>query len=115
MISLLDSAYIFPNNNYSVPKNDFMHNTEKYVKERNYIWQLYYVYLSSVNRVNIYSGDIRFCQSEAYDIYDELIYTFDGSEPDMSENSVQMFTYYDYREALNISENRCLISIKTEW
>ena len=74
-----------------------------------------YDYLPSVNRVNIFSGDIRFCQPEAYDIYDQLIYTFDGRKPDLSENASRMFAYYEYRNPLKISKNWYLISLKTEW
>jgi hypothetical protein len=74
-----------------------------------------YDYLPSVNRINVYCGEIRFCQSEAYDIYEQLIYTFNGNKPDLSENASRMFAYYEYRNPLKISKNWYLISLKTGW
>lgn len=93
-------------------KNDISCNTDIDVLES---FNRLYDYLPSVNRVNIHSNDIRFCQPETHDIYDQLIYTFDGNAPDMSENAAQMFTYYEYREPLNISKNWYLISLKYEY
>lgn len=73
-----------------------------------------YDYIPSVNRILVYKNDIGFVQPEAYDIYDELVFTFDDRKPDISENSTDYF-YYDYNEfrrPLKISENWYLISPK---
>lgn len=74
-----------------------------------------YDYIPSVNRILVYKNDIRFVRSEAYDIYEQLVFTFDDGEPDISEDATDFFYYYKCLEPLKISKNRYLVFKAPSW
>ncbi len=74
-----------------------------------------YDYIPSVNRILVCKNDIRFVQSEAYDIYEQLVFTSDDSEPDISEDATDYFYHYECLDPLKISKNRYLVSRAPSW